>query len=53
MKDELGEKITTNFVGLKPKTFSYSMNVYIEEIKWKKIKWKENCPIKQKHKFED
>ena len=45
MKDELGRKITTEFVGLRAKTCRYSTNDNEEN---KTAKGKKNCVIKRK-----
>ena len=50
MKDELGEKIMTKFVGLRPKTYSYLMDDGNTDKKAKGIK---KCVIKRKLKFQD
>ena len=44
MKDELGGKIMTEFVALRPKTYSYSVDGDSEA---KKVKGKKKCVIKQ------
>ena len=36
MKDELGGGIITEFVALRPKTYSYMTNEFIEEMCYKK-----------------
>ena len=50
MKDELGEKIITKFVTLRPKTYSYSTDDGKED---KKVKGTKKCVIKRKIKFDD
>ena len=50
MKDELGGRIITEFVALRPKTYSYMNNEFIE---MKKAKGTKKCVIKKMLKFED
>ena len=50
MKDELGGKIMTKFVGLKAKTYSYLIHDVNED---KKAKGTKNYFIKRKLKFEN
>ena len=50
MKDELGRKIMTKFVGLRAKTYSYLIDDSSED---KKVKGTNKCVIKRKHKFEN
>ena len=50
MKDELGGGIITEFVALRPKTYSYMTNEFIE---MKKAKSTKKCVIKKMLKFED
>ena len=50
MKDELGGGIITEFVALRPKTYSYTTNVFLE---MKKSKGTKKCVIKKMLKFED
>ena len=50
MKDDLGGKITTKFVGLKAKTYSYLIDDNSEDKKAKRTK---KCVIKRKLKFEN
>ena len=50
MKDELGRKITTKFVGLRAKTYSCLINDSSED---KKAKGTKKCVIKRKIKFEN
>ena len=50
MKDELGGGIITEFVALRPKTYSYMTNEFIE---MKKAKGTKKCVIKKMLKFED
>ena len=50
MKDELEEKITTKFVGLKAKTYSYLIDGSSEDTKAKGTK---KCVMKRKPKFEN
>ena len=49
MKDELGGKFMTKFVGLRAKTYSYLIDDGSEH---KKEKGTKKCVIKRKHKFE-
>ena len=48
MKDELGGKIVTEFVALRPKTFSYLIDDGNSD---KKAKGTKKCVIKQRLKF--
>ena len=50
MKDELGGGIITEFVALRPKTYLYTTNVFIE---MKKAKGTKKCVIKKILKFKD
>ena len=50
MKDELGGKIITEFVTLRPKTYSYLRNNFKED---KKAKGTKKCVIKRMIKFND
>ena len=50
MKDELGGKIMTKFVGLRAKTYSYLIDDSSED---KKAKGTKKCVIKRKLKFEN
>ena len=50
MKDELGGKIITEFVTLRPKTFSYLTD---DGKGYKKAKGTKNCVIKKMIKFKD
>ena len=50
MKDELGGKIMTEFVALKPKTYSYLTDDCEED---KKAKGTKKCIIKRRLKFSD
>ena len=50
MKDELGGGIITEFVALRPKTYSYTTDDFIE---MKKAKGTKKCIIKKMLKFED
>ena len=48
MKDELGEKIMTKFVGLRAKTYTYLIDYSSED---KKAKGARKCVIKRKLEF--
>ena len=50
MKDELGRKIITEFVALRPKTYSYLTDDFKED---KKAKGTRKCVIKRMIKFND
>ena len=50
VKDELGGGIITEFVALRPKTYSYMTDKFIE---MKKVKGTKKCVIKRRLKFED
>ena len=50
MKDELGGGIVTEFIALRPKTYSYTTYEFIE---MKKAKGTKKCIIKKMLKFED
>ena len=50
MKDELGGKITTEFVALRPKTYSYLADNCEED---KKAQGTKKCVIKRRFKFND
>ena len=50
MKDELGSGIITEFVTLRPKTYSYITNDFIE---LKKAKGTKKCVMKKMLRFED
>ena len=50
MKDKLGGKIMTKFVGLRAKTYSYLIDDGRED---KKAKGTKKCVIKKKLKFEN
>ena len=50
MKDELGGKIMTEFVALRPKTYSYLTDDCKED---KKAKGTKKCVIKRRLKFSD
>ena len=50
MKDELGGKITTEFVALRPKTYSYLTDDCKED---KKAKGTKKCVIKRRLEFND
>ena len=50
MKDELGGKIITEFVTLRPKTYSFLTDDGKED---KKVKGTKKCVIKKKIKFND
>ena len=50
MKDELGGKIMTEFVALRPKLYSYKVPDGSEDKKYKRIK---KCVVKKTLKFED
>ena len=50
IKDELGRKIMTRFVGLRAKTYSYLID---DGTKDKKAKGTKMCVIKRKRKFEN
>ena len=49
MKDKLGGKIMTKFVGLRAKTYSYIIDDGCED---KKAKSSKKCVIKRKLRFE-
>ena len=49
-KNELGEKIMIEFVGLKAKTYSYLMD---DDSEHKKAKWTKKCVIKRRLMFEN
>ena len=50
MKDELGGGIITEFVALRPKTYSYTTDEFIE---MKKVKGTKKCKFKKMLQFED
>ena len=50
MKDELGGRVITEFVALRPKTYSYLTDDCKED---KKAKGKKKCVIKRMIKFDD
>ena len=50
MKDEMGGKIMTEFIALRPKTYSYLMDDGWSD---KKAKGTKKCIIKQRLKFSD
>ena len=50
MKDELGGKIITKFLGLRVKIYSYLIDEVSED---KKAKGTKQCVIKRKPKFEN
>ena len=50
MKDELGEKIISEFVALRPKTYSYSTD---SDTVHKKVKGTKKCVMKRILKFND
>ena len=50
MKDELGGGIITDFVALRPKTYSYMTGEFIE---MKKANGTKKCVIKKMLKFDD
>ena len=50
MKDKLGGKVMTKFVGLRAKTYSYLIDERSED---KKAKDTKKCVIKRKRKFEN
>ena len=52
MKDELGGKIMTEFVALRPKTYAYAIDVDKDK-EVKKAKGTKRCVIKEKLKFEE
>ena len=49
MKDELGGEIITEFVALRPKTYSYMTEKFVE---MKKAQGTKKCVIKKMLKFE-
>ena len=52
MKDELGGKIMTEFVALRPETYAYAIDVD-KDNEFKKAKGTKKCVIKEKLKFEE
>ena len=50
MKDELGGDIITEFIALRPKTYSYKTDDFIE---LKKAKGTKKCVVKKMHRFGD
>ena len=50
IKDELGRKVMTKFVGLKAKAYSYLIDDGSED---KKVKGTKKCVIKRKLEFEN
>ena len=50
LKDELGGRIMKEFVGLRPKTYIYLIEVGSQD---KKVKSTKKCVIKRKINFED
>ena len=50
MKDELGGKIMTEFVALRPKSYSYLTDDFKED---KKAKGTKKCVIRRRLKFND
>ena len=52
MKDELGGKIMTEFVALRPKTYAYAIDVDKDK-EVRKAKGTKRCLIKEKLKFEE
>ena len=50
MKDELGGKTMTEFVALRPKTYSYLMD---DGGSYEKVKGTKKCVIKRRLKFND
>ena len=50
MRDELGGKILTKFIGLRAKSYSYLIDDGGED---KKAKGTKKCVVKRKHKFEN
>ena len=51
MKDELGGRIMTEFIALKPKTYAYQVDDDDSEVK--KAKGTKKCVIKRVLKFDD
>ena len=50
IKDELGGGIITEFIALRPKTYSYKTDEFIE---LKKAKGTKKCVVKKMLRFED
>ena len=53
MKDELGGKTMTEFIALRPKTYSYLMEDSSKHVTKKKAKGTKECLIKSVLKFND
>ena len=53
MKDELGGDIITEFVALRPKTYSYITNDFTDFTELKKAKGTKKCVVKKMLRFSD